>query len=212
MKKDDFYTVMVIILCVLVILAFAAMMANALKPTSADVEAHEISDRAQELIDRYEMASTPARERPKVTVVVYEEPPEPSVEPVEDWYIPALPLDKPLQKSVFDAACEFGVDYFTSLGLIKVESNFDVYAVNQVSGCRGLFQLSPVYFPGEYTPEENIRTGLEYLGGLIERYNGDVPAALRAYNRGWDDGARGYSNAVLWAAEEIMEMAGEVAK
>lgn len=218
-KRFDIFTFLVVVLCVIVTLAFAAMMANAVRATAADAEAHEIMEQAQERIDIYIAANSPAKERPTATIVVYEaspgqpvETPEPSPEPVEDWYIESLPLDKQLQKVVFDAACENGVDYFTALGLIQVESNFRVDAVNPVTGCRGLCQLSPKYFPRYYTPEENVRAGIGYLGQLLETYQGDVEAALRAYNRGWDDGARGYSYAVLSAAEDIMQQAGVVTK
>lgn len=213
-KRFDFYTILVVILCVIVILAFAAIMANDLRANAADAEAQEIMDMAQERIDLY-YASQPAQERPTATVVVYEERPvveasEPFQEPVEDWYIESIPLDKQLQKVVFDAACENGVDYFIALGLIQVESNFRVDAVNHVTGCRGLCQLSPKYFPGDYTPEENVRAGMEYLGQLLESYHGDEEAALRAFNRGYDDGARGYPNAVLSAADGIMRQTGVV--
>lgn len=214
-KRFDIFTFFEVILCVIVILAFAAMMANAVCATAADLEAREIMERAQERIDLYKAASTPAKERPTATVVVYEEKPvvetpEPSPEPVEDWYIESIPLDKQIQKDVFDAACENGVDYFIALGLIQVESNFQVDAVNPVTGCRGLCQLSPKYFPGDYTQEENVRAGMEYLGHLLDTYQGDVQAALRAYNRGYDDGDRCYSNAVLSAAEDIMRKTGVV--
>lgn len=210
-KRFDIQTILIVILCVIVILAFAAMMANAVRATAADMEVLEIMERAQERIDLYKAATTPAMERPKATVVVYEAPePSETPEPVEDWYIESIPLDKPLQKVVFDAACENGVDYFTALGLIKVESNFLADAVNPVTGCRGLCQLSPVYFPGEHTPEENISAGVEYLGQLIEGHNGDVPAALTAYNAGYDTGLREYASAVLNAAEDIMRQAGVV--
>lgn len=47
---------------------------------------------------------------------------------------------------------------------------------------------------------ENIEAGMEYLGSLIERY-GDLSAALCGYHDGHDTGRRGYSNAVLEAAE-----------
>lgn len=213
-KRFDFYTLIVVILCVIAILAFAVMLANAVRATAADIEALEIMEQAQERIGLYQMASTPARERPTAAVVVYEErpaeTPEPSTEPVEDWYIESIPLDKQLQKTVFDAACENGVDYFTALGLIQVESNFQVDAVSPC-GSYGLCQLNPVWFPSGLSPEENVRAGMEYLGQLLEQYNGDVEAALRAFNRGYDDiGARGYSAAVLSAAEDIAEQAGVV--
>lgn len=214
-KRFDIFTFLVMVLCTLiVILAFAAMFASVERATAADIEAREIMEQARERIDLY-YASQPARERPTATVVVYEESPEvetpePSLEPAEDWYIESLPLDKQLQKVVFDAACENGVDYFTALGLIQVESNFQADAVNPVTGCRGLCQLNPGCFPGDYTPEENVRAGMEYLGQLLDTYQGDVQAALRAFNRGYDDGARSYSYAVLSAAENIMQQSGVV--
>lgn len=215
MKKHfDYYTIPVVILCIIVILAFVTMMANAVRATAADAEAREIMEQAQERIDLYKAANTPAKERPTATVVVYEESPavetpEPSPEPVEDWYIESLPLDKQFQKAVFDAACESGVDYFTALGLIQVESNFQLDAVSPC-GSYGLCQLNPAWFPSGLSPEENVRAGMEYLGQLMETYQGNIEAALLAYNRGWDDGARGYPYAVLSAAEDIAEQAGVV--
>lgn len=214
-KRFDIFTFLVVALCLIVVFAFAAMMANAIRATAADIEAWEIMDKAQERIDIYEAANTPATERPTATVVVYEakpvvETPEPYPEPVEDWYIESIPLDKQLQKVVFDAACENGVDYFTALGLIHVESNFQVDAVNSVTGCYGLMQLNPKWFPSGLSPEENVRAGMEYFGQLLDTCQCNVQAALRAYNRGYDDGDRCYTNAVLSAAEDIMRQAGVV--
>lgn len=101
------------------------------------------------------------------------------------------------------------MDYFAALGLIQVESNFQLDAVSPC-GSYGLCQLNPAWFPSGLSPEENVRAGLEYPGELLETYSGDVQAALRAFNRGYDDGARGYPSAVLSAAEDIMRQAGVV--
>lgn len=212
-KRFDIFTFLVVVLCVIAIFAFAAMMANAIRATAADIEAQEIMDKAQERIDLY-YASLPARERPTDTVIVIEarpavETPEPFPEPVEDWYIENLPLDKQLQKVVFDAACENGVDYFIALGMIQVESNFQVDAVS-ACGCYGLCQLNPEWFPSGLSPEENVRAGVEYLGDLLETYSGDVQAALTSYNAGYDTGHREYANDVLSASEDIMRQAGVV--
>ena len=46
-----------------------------------------------------------------------------------------------------------------------------------------------------------MTTGMDYLGYQLECYNGDLEAALTAYNAGHDTGARGYARAVLEAAE-----------
>lgn len=213
-KRFDMFTFFVVVLCVIVIFVFAVMMANSLRAAAADLEAREIMEQAHERIDIYEAANTPATERPTATVVVYEESPvvetpEPSPEPVEDWYIESIPLDKRLQKVVFDAACENGVDYLLALAVMSVESDFDSTAVS-VCGCYGLMQLNPLYFPSGLSDEDNIRSGVLFLGELLEQNNGDVPAALRAYNNGYDDGDRVYANAVLSAAEDIMQQAGVV--
>lgn len=213
-KRFDYYTILVVILYVIVILAFAAMMGNAIRATAADTEVREIMEQAQERIDLYKAASTPAKERPTATVVVYEESPavetpEPSPEPVEDWYIESIPLDKQLQKVAFDAACENGVDYLLVLAVIQNECWFDLSAVS-ACGCYGPMQLNPLYFPSNLSHEDNIREGTAYLSKLLEQYNGDVKAALCAYNNGYDDGDRVYANAVLSAAEDIMRQAGVV--
>lgn len=209
-KRIDIQTILIVILCVIVIPAFAAMMANAVRATAADMEAREIMELAQERIDTYKAATTPAVARPKATVVVYEAPePSETPEPVEDWYIESIPLDKPLQKVVFDAACENGVDYFTALGLIKVESNFQFDAVSPC-GSYGLCQLNPKYFPSGLSSEENVRSGIEHLGKLLGTYQGDVQAALTAYNAGYDTERREYASAVMSAAEDIMQQAGVV--
>lgn len=207
-KQFDFFTILVVILCIIVILAFASMLANAVRATAADIEARETMERAQKRINLYK-SSIPAAERPIVVVAAREEHETPDPEPAEDWYIESIPLDKQLQKVVFDAACEFGVDYFLAMGLIKVESEFDVDVVS-ACGCYGLTQLNPEYFPAGLSPEDNVRAGMEYLSQLLDAYQGDEAAALRAYNLGYDDGNRTYSNAVLSAAEDIAEQAGVV--
>ena len=111
-----------------------------------------------------------------------------------------VPLDYELQDVLHTAAQANGVPYHVALGLIYVESRFDPEAVSP-AGCYGLTQLNPRYFPSGLTPEENIEAGMEYLGSLIERY-GDLSAALCSYHDGHDTGRRGYSNAVLEAAEK----------
>lgn len=110
-----------------------------------------------------------------------------------------IPLDKHLADTLAACCEEYGVPFSLALGLIEVESRFQEGADN--GQCYGLCQLNRDYFPDELSPAENIQHGMQYLGSLLDRYEGDTAAALRAYNRGYDDGARGYSNAVLEAAE-----------
>ena len=138
---------------------------------------------------------------PEPTAVPEPSPtPDPLSTPTPDKpaYDPAVPLAADLQIILREACEENEVDL--ALGVIEVESDFQMDAVNQKSGCYGPMQLNPRYFPADLPPGENIRIGVEYLGQLLARYD-TVEEALTAYNAGHDTGARGYANAVLAAAE-----------
>ena len=119
----------------------------------------------------------------------------------EDSYGEDIPLSRELQ-AVLRESCEVnGVALCDALGLIEVESGFQVDAVSR-EGCFGLFQLNPKYYPSDLTPAENIQAGVANLASQIKRYDGDIQAALRAYNKGYDDGYRRYARAVLDASEK----------
>lgn len=115
----------------------------------------------------------------------------------ESRYRAEVPLEAELQEVLYDLCEELGLDEALVLGLIRTESGFVTDAVNPVSRCYGLCQLNPLYFPSDLSPEENLRAGLTYLAEQMERYNGDVAAALTAYNAGYDSGSRTYANKVL---------------
>ena len=92
----------------------------------------------------------------------------------------------------------FGLDKPLLAALILKESGYNPRAVSR-AGAIGLTQLMPRtaqgvnerVFDGRYTdyfdPESNICIGAAHLAGLLGTYNGDVEAALIAYNGG--DGA-----------------------
>lgn len=112
-----------------------------------------------------------------------------------------VPLSFALQDALHTACERHGVPYPIALGLIEVESRFDTGAVNQRTGCYGLMQLSPRFFPSGLPPAENIEAGIGYLGELMEKYDGDIQAALVAYNQGSYKGVvTDYASAVLAAA------------
>ena len=113
-----------------------------------------------------------------------------------------IPLTEREWLALVESCREGGIPLEIGLGLIWVESRFDRAAVNRESGCYGYCQLNPRYFPADLSPEENIRAGMGYLGALLERYEGDLEAALTAYHDGHDTGRRGYARAVLGAGEE----------
>lgn len=118
----------------------------------------------------------------------------------EDRYREDIPLDRELQ-AVLREVCEANdIPYCLALGLIEVESGFDPEAINGV--CYGLMQLNTRYFPVGLSYDGNIRAGVAYLAEQIERYDGDIQAALTAYNAGHDTGSRTYARKVLDASVE----------
>lgn len=118
-----------------------------------------------------------------------------------DPYDESIPLDRELQTVLREACAANDVPLGLALGLIEVESAFQTDCISG-KGCFGLFQLNQRYYPADLAPEENIQAGVEHLAAQLKRYKGDVPAALRAYNRGYDDGDRRYAKAVLDASEK----------
>lgn len=115
-----------------------------------------------------------------------------------------VPLSYELQDALRTACDVYGVEYCLALGMIEYESNFQEDCVSS-AGCYGLMQLNPKYFPSGLDSVDNVMYGVEYFAKCLESNDYDVSAALRAYNRGYDDGHRVYANNVLEYANKWRE-------
>ena len=99
-----------------------------------------------------------------------------------------------------DMAKRYGVDPELFVSLVQRESGFDPGARGK-DGEIGLTQImsetgiNPGYgvtpIQDRNDPVDNLRFGAEYLGALIENYDGDVATALMAYNGGSGNVAKG---------------------
>ncbi|HXG27396.1 MAG TPA: lytic transglycosylase domain-containing protein [Nevskiales bacterium] len=85
-------------------------------------------------------------------------------------------------------ARSYGVDPALVKAMMRVESCFDANAVSKV-GAQGLMQLMPytaqkLGVRNSFDPDENIRGGVQYLSGLLKRFNNNLEHAIAAYNAG----------------------------
>jgi soluble lytic murein transglycosylase-like protein len=89
---------------------------------------------------------------------------------------------------IAEVAGRYQMDRALVKAVIKAESGFQPRAVSP-KGARGLMQLMPgtALLHGVrniHEPSQNIEGGVQHLRMLLDRYGGNVPLALAAYNAG----------------------------
>lgn len=128
----------------------------------------------------------------------------------EDIYSEDVPLSEEDQRALYEASKEFGVDYYTMLGLIEQETDF-----RNISGdggkASGYCQIWKYWWGDLMTdigaedltiPKDNFRTACAIVAELTEEH-GSVAGALTAYNKGSYDGTVSkYAVEVLENAEQ----------
>lgn len=112
-----------------------------------------------------------------------------------ELYIKERPVKKPdfslstEYDDFIEKACKrHGVDVPLVKAMIKVESNFNNWAVSG-KGAKGLMQIMPDNFKklkikDPFNPWENIMGGTRYIKMMMKRFRGKLPLALAAYNAG----------------------------
>ena len=89
---------------------------------------------------------------------------------------------------IAEVAGRYQIDRALVKAVIKAESGFQPRAVSR-TGARGLMQLMPQTallhgVRNVHEPSQNIEGGVQHLRMLLDRYGGNVPLALAAYNAG----------------------------
>lgn len=87
-----------------------------------------------------------------------------------------------------NASNQYEIAFPLLKALIKVESDFDPYAVSR-RGAKGLMQLMPdniavLRIKNVFDPSENIMGGAKYFKQLLNTFEENIPMALAAYNAG----------------------------
>jgi soluble lytic murein transglycosylase len=95
---------------------------------------------------------------------------------------------RPYLNEIIEASNRYGVPDRLVTAVIRAESGFNARAVSR-KGARGLMQLMPATASNlgvrnSFDPRENIHGGVRHLRGLIDRFPGNLPLAIAAYNAG----------------------------
>ena len=147
---------------------------------------------------------------PEQRVIEYTAKEVPSEEPVMVYDVP---LDMDLQYHIIQTCEEHHIDPAVVVAMIWRESRFRADAVGDGGDSLGLMQIQHYWHIGRMErlgcddlldPYQNVIVGVDYLAEQLDRYDGDLAAAVTAYNRGH------YAGEVSGYAEAVLDMAAEL--
>lgn len=102
--------------------------------------------------------------------------------------LPKGSIFTPYDALIREIAERYEVEYALVKAIIKAESGFDRLAVSR-AGAQGLMQLMPGtaaqhQVRDAFLARDNIEGGVRHLRMLLDRYGGNIPLTLAAYNAG----------------------------
>ena len=105
------------------------------------------------------------------------------------------------KRAIREAAKQYGIDPNLALAIAQQESGFNPKAVNAASGATGLFQLMPGTAKrlgvDPTDPNQNIMGAMSLLHDLLQKYHGNVRAALKDYGGFVTKDPTSYTNSIL---------------
>lgn len=115
------------------------------------------------------------------------------------------------QQSAQSIATDYGIDPAIFSGLIEQESSWNPNAHANGSSAFGFTQLTRAAAQdvgvNQYDPVQNLKGGAAYLKSLLNKFGGDYPTALAAYNQGAGGDLSkgfGYAKSVLSKAKKYL--------
>ena len=93
-----------------------------------------------------------------------------------------------IEAHIREVAVRYEIPPILVAAIVEAESEFNPRAVSR-RGARGLMQLMPgtassLRVSDTFDPYENIEGGVRHLRALMDRYHGNLPVVLAAYNAG----------------------------
>jgi hypothetical protein len=93
-----------------------------------------------------------------------------------------------IEAHIREVAVRYDIPPILVAAIVEAESEFNPRAVSR-RGAQGLMQLMPrtassLQVSDSFDPYENIEGGVRHLRSLMDRYHGNLPVVLAAYNAG----------------------------